>query len=180
MGEIGSSTRRPASVPLPGSTISGGLSLASSRTRWLAWLRWWADLLDSRFRIPGTRIRFGIDPILSLIPGLGDLASPAFTAALLAQVFHQRVPRVVVARMLLNALADAAIGAIPVAGQIGDLFWRANLRNLALLERYADPSRPPERGDYLFVLGVTVALGVIAAVPVLVAIWLALVLWRAL
>jgi hypothetical protein len=54
------------------------------------------------------------------------------------------------------------------------------LRNLALLERYADPSRPPERGDYLFVLGVTVALGVIAAVPVLVAIWLALVLWRAL
>ena len=136
-----------------------------------SWLRRWASLLDSRFRVPGTNIRFGLDPILSLIPGLGDLASPVFTAALLAQVFRQRVPKVVVMRMLLNALIDAAIG---------DIFFRANVRNLALLERHADPSRPPERGDYVFVLGVLVAFGFVVAIPVIVAIWLAARFWQAL
>lgn len=145
-----------------------------------SWLRRWATLLDSRFRIPGTNIRFGLDPILSLVPGLGDLASPVFTVALLAQVFRQRVPKVVVMRMLLNALIDAAIGAIPIAGPLGDIFFRANVRNLALLERHADPTRPPERGDYVFVLGVLVAFGFVVAIPVIVAIWLASLFWQAL
>ncbi len=162
----------------PGSP--GVTGRAANRARLLPWFRWWADLLDSRFRIPGTDIRFGLDPLLSLVPGLGDLASPAFTAALLAQVLYQRIPRVVVLRMLMNALIDAAIGAIPIAGQVGDIFWRANLRNLALLEQYAEPGRPPARGDYLFVLGVTLACGVVVAVPVSVAIWLAIWLWQAL
>jgi ABC-type antimicrobial peptide transport system permease subunit len=153
---------------------------SSSRTRWLPWLRWWATLLDSQFRIPGTNIRFGMDPILSLIPGLGDLASPAFTVALLVQAFQQRIPRVVISRMLLNALIDAAIGAVPVAGQVGDIFWRANLRNLALLERHADPARLPERGDYLFLWSVIAALGVITASLVALGIWLVVLLWRAL
>ena len=152
----------------------------SRRARLLPWLRWWADLLDARFRIPGTNIRFGLDPILSLVPGFGDLASPAFTAALLAQAFYQRIPRAVVAWMLFNALIDAAIGAIPVAGQVGDIFWRANVRNLALLERYADSTERPERGDYWFLWAVIAALGVIATSLVVVAIWLAILAWRAL
>ena len=154
--------------------------MADDRTRWLLWLRWWADLLDSRFRLPGTGIRFGLDPVLSLIPGLGDLASPMFTAALLAQVLNQRVPRIIVLRMLANALVDAVLGAVPVAGTIGDVFFRANLRNLALLERHADRSRPPERGDYLFVIGVAAAFGLVLAIPVVAAIWFAVLLWRAL
>jgi hypothetical protein len=99
---------------------------------------------------------------------------------LLVQAFYQRVPRSVVLRMLGNALADAAIGAIPIAGQVGDIFWRANVRNLALLERYADPARPPDRGDALFVLGVVVAFGALVAIPVFVAVWLAVLLWRVL
>ncbi len=144
-----------------------------------SWIRRWATLLDSRFRIPGTNIRFGIDPILSLIPGLGDLASPVFTAALLAQSFRQRVPKVVILRMLFNALIDAAIGAIPIAGQLGDIFFRSNVRNLALLERHADPARRPERGDYVFVMGVLVAFGFVVALPVILAIWLASRFWQA-
>ena len=81
----------------------------------LHWLRSWAYLLDARFRIPGTSIRFGIDPILAVIPGLGDLASPIFTVALLVQGLHQRVPAVILVRMALNALLDAFIGAVPLA-----------------------------------------------------------------
>jgi hypothetical protein len=138
----------------------------------LSWLRTWAELLDSRFRIPGTDVRFGIDPILSLVPGLGDLASPIFAVLLIVQGVRQRVPRVVLARMAGNALIDALIGAIPVAGTIGDIFWRANTMNLALLERHARPGAPPSRGDYLFVFGIAAAFGLLLAIPFLLAIWL--------
>ena len=144
----------------------------------LRWLRSWADLLDSRFVIPGTKIRFGIDPILSLIPGAGDLASPVFAMLLLGQAVQQRVPRIVMIRILLNAFIDALIGAVPVLGNIGDIFWRANRMNLALLERHARPGLPPSRGDYTFVLVVAVIFGAIIAIPIVIAFWLAIVLWQ--
>lgn len=143
----------------------------------LAWLRRWADLLDSRFVIPGTRIRFGLDPILSLVPGLGDLASPAFTLLLLVHGLSRRVPRVVLVRMVANALLDAAIGAVPVAGNIGDIFFRANTMNLALLERHARPGVPPSRGDYLFVFALAAAFGLLVIIPLVLALWLAIALW---
>jgi hypothetical protein len=144
----------------------------------LPWLRWWADLLDSRFRIPGTTIRFGLDPILSLVPGLGDLASPIFAIVLIVEGVRLHVPKVVMARMALNALIDAAIGAIPVAGNVGDIFWRANNANLSLLERHAHPGKPPTPGDYLFVGAVAVSFGLIVAIPVLLGMWLAWELWK--
>jgi hypothetical protein len=158
---------------------------ASSRSRaragagLLPYLRGWADLLDNRFRVPGTNIRFGLDPILSLVPGLGDLVSPVFAVALLVQGVQQRVPKIILARMLLNALADAAIGIVPIAGTIGDVFWRANSRNLTLLERYARPGERPSRADYAFVWTAAAVFGIVVAVPVVLAIGLFLVLLRA-
>jgi uncharacterized protein DUF4112 len=140
--------------------------------------RWWAELLDNRFRIPGTNIRFGIDPILSLVPGIGDLASPLFTMALLAQAIGWRVPRVVLVRMVMNALIDALIGMVPVAGNIGDIFWRANTANLALLERHAQPGVRPRPGDYAFVWAMTALLGMLLLVPVLLGLWVSLLIWR--
>ena len=145
----------------------------------LSFLRAWADLLDSRFRVPGTNIRFGLDPILSLIPGLGDLASPAFTVMLLFKGLERQVPRIVLARMVLNALIDAAIGIVPIAGNIGDIFWRANTKNLALLERHAGGGHPPQRSDYVFVWTIAIALGLLLVVPVVIAIWLVTIAWRA-
>jgi hypothetical protein len=144
----------------------------------LSWLRWWADLLDARFRVPGTRIRFGIDPLLSLVPGLGDLASPAFAIALLVEGLRQRVPRVILLRMIANALIDAFIGAVPIAGTVGDVFWRANTANLALLEQHARGGRPPSRQDYLLVFGMAALFGMIVIVPVLLAFWLGIMFWR--
>ena len=144
----------------------------------LSWLRWWATLLDSRFRIPGTSIRFGIDPILSLIPGLGELASPAFAVALILQGLRQRVPRVVIVRMIGNALIDACLGAIPIAGTVGDIFWRANTRNLALLEHYARPGRAPSRRDYVFVAAALIVFAAVLLVPVILAVWLFVAVWQ--
>lgn len=144
----------------------------------ISWLRWWASLLDSRFRIPGTNIRFGIDPVLSLIPGVGDLASPVFAVAVLLQGVRQRVPRVVLLRMLGNALIDAFIGAVPIAGTVGDIFWRANLRNLALLERHARRGVAPSRADYVFVWTAAAIFGMLIAIPFFLAIYLFAELWR--
>jgi len=144
----------------------------------LTWLRSWAELLDSKFRIPGTQIRFGIDPILSLIPGLGDLASPVFAVLLIVQGVRQRVPRVVLVRMAVNALVDALIGAVPIAGNVGDIFWRANTMNLALLERHARPGHPPSRGDYFFVFGIAAVFGLALAIPFVLAIVLTALVLR--
>ena len=89
--------------------------------------------------------------IVGLIPGIGDLASPAYTALILVEALRLRVPAVVQARMVLNAAIDMTIGLVPLLGDIADVAWKANLRNLALLERHARPGTPPSPGDYLFV-----------------------------
>lgn len=141
------------------------------RTTALPWLREWAVLLDSRFRIPGTDIRFGLDPLLSLIPGLGDLASPVFTVALLVQGVRQRVPRAVLFRMVGNTIVDVVLGAIPIAGNVADVFWRANVKNLALLERHERPGVPPTRSDEIVALVLAGLLLMAVLLQILVVVW---------
>src|SRR5258707_12013870 len=148
------------------------------RERTLAALRWWADLLDSRFRIPGLDVRFGLDPLFSLIPGLGDLASPIFAVVLIVQGLRQGVPKVVLVRMVLNAFIDAMIGVIPVLGNVGDIFWRANLMNLALLERHARPGARPSAGDYAFVWTIGAVFAALITLPVVLALWLGATLYH--
>jgi hypothetical protein len=137
-------------------------------------LQRYAKALDSQFRIPGTKIRFGLDPIIGLIPGIGDLASPVFAMLLVVEGTRLGIPRIVLLRMVVNALVDAIIGAIPIVGIAGDVFIRANTKNLALLERHAVPGgRAPARGDYWFVW---IALGSLVAGIILIvaaSLWLA-------
>lgn len=135
-------------------------------------LRRWSYLLDSVFRVPGTNIRFGWDPIIGLIPGLGDLSSPVFAVLLLLQARRMRVPRIVQLRMLLNAGLDAMLSFVPVLGNLFDVAWKANARNMALLERHAQPGVAPRRSDVLFVYGVIILLVFVALVPVLLLVWL--------
>lgn len=135
-------------------------------------LRRWAVLLDSAFRIPGTNIRFGLDAIIGLIPGLGDISTPAFASLLLLQAVRMRLPFVVQARMVLNAGIDMLFGLVPLLGDVVDVTWKANLRNLALLERHARPGVPPSRSDYWFVVVCLVALALIAIMPIVLIVWL--------
>src|SRR5258708_17230193 len=94
-------------------------------------LRRWARIFDSAFRVPGTRLTFGLDPILGLIPGLGDLTTSLFAALLLLHGVRMRIPRIVQVRMVINALIDLLVGVIPIAGDLFDFGWKANVRNLA-------------------------------------------------
>ena len=136
-------------------------------------LRRWARLLDSAFRIPGTNIRFGLDAIIGLVPGIGDLSAPAFTVMLLLEGTRRRLPMVIQARMVLNALIDMLLGLFPVVGDLVDIAWKANLKNLALLERHVGrPGLPPTRGDYAFVFVAIALVLFIALVPLVLIAWL--------
>ena len=132
----------------------------------------WAVLLDSRFRVPGTSIRFGLDAIVGLIPGIGDISTPVFAALLLLQAVRMRLPLVVQARMVFNAALDMLMGLVPILGDLADIGWKANLRNLALLERHARPGVLPSQGDYLFVVICVGALALVAITPVVLLAWL--------
>lgn len=135
-------------------------------------LRRWAVLLDSYFRIPGTRIRFGLDAIIGLVPGIGDISTPVFAGLILFQAVRMRLPVVVQARMVLNAAFDMVLGLVPIVGDLADVGWKANLRNLALLERHARPGVPPARSDYVFVAVFLAVLAAIAIAPVALLVWL--------
>jgi hypothetical protein len=135
-------------------------------------LRHVARLLDSAVPVPGTSFRFGLDPILGLVPGLGDIVSPLFTLGIIWQARDLGIPRVVVMRMVINVAADTLVGLVPVVGDLFDFAWKSNNRNLALLEQHAYEERRPSTGDWTFVIISIVLLLVIAAVPFLLLGWL--------
>ncbi len=95
-----------------------------------------ADLMDSRFRIPGTTIRFGLDPVLSLLPVAGSTISYIISAYLVIEMVLAGASGKVAIKMILNILLDAILGAIPFIGVIPDIFYRANNRNFQLLEEH--------------------------------------------
>ena len=137
----------------------------------LAALRRVARLLDSSMQLPGTAFRFGLDPILGLIPGIGDLVSPLFTLGIIWQARDLGVPRVVLMRMIFNVGIDTLVGIIPIAGDLFDFAWKSNDMNMALLERHAYEERHPSTGDWTFVIGAIAVLLVIAAIPFLLLGW---------
>jgi hypothetical protein len=95
-----------------------------------------AKLMDSQFRIPGTGFRFGLDGLIGLIPGAGDLSTFAVSAYMLMIMAKNGASGFVLARMIFNVLLDAAIGTIPVLGDLFDIAFKANLRNLKLMQQH--------------------------------------------
>lgn len=113
-----------------------------------------ARLLDSAVRIPGTRIRFGLDSILGLIPAGGDVVGATLAAWIVLQAARLGAPFVVLVRMTGNLAVDALVGAIPVLGDLFDLGWRGNVRNVALLERHLEAPERTRRRSALALGGV--------------------------
>lgn len=130
--------------PTVAEPLSGPVRDAERTGGHLARVRGLAGLLDSAIRIPGTSFRVGLDPILGLIPGVGDVAAGAMGAYVLLVAAQAGVPRVVLVRMLANLGVDALVGAVPLLGDLFDAGFKANNRNVALLERAL--ARPTETG----------------------------------
>ncbi|WP_411273766.1 DUF4112 domain-containing protein [Daejeonella sp.] len=100
----------------------------------LKWVERVSRLMDEQFRLPGTNFRFGLDPILNLIPVAGDLGGFAVSTVLLLTMAKHGVSRKVLLLMTLNIILDSTIGAIPIIGQIFDFAYKSNSRNIKLLK----------------------------------------------
>lgn len=148
------------------------------RTRRVDLLRRWSRLMDSAYRVPGTAIRFGWDPIVGLIPGIGDAVTAAFAVAVLYHAYRLGVPRVVLARMLLNTMVDLAAGLVPFAGDVADIAWKSNTLNFALLERHERPGAKPSSGDWAVVLAACAVIGSALALVLISAAMMAYTLIR--
>ncbi|MDO8500951.1 MAG: DUF4112 domain-containing protein [Gemmatimonadaceae bacterium] len=121
-----------------------------------------ARALDSAIRIPGTRITFGIDPIVGLLPGVGDLAGAVMSGYIVLASARMGVPPAVIARMILNLGVDTLVGTVPLVGDLFDVGFRANIRNAELLDRHlAEPvaTRRSSRFAVMAAIGGIVLLG---------------------
>jgi hypothetical protein len=99
-------------------------------------LRRMARLLDSAVQIPGTRYRIGIDPIIGLIPGIGDVIGAIFSSFIIFEAARLGAPQSTLVRMMANVAMDTLVGEVPLLGDLFDFGWKSNIRNVALLERH--------------------------------------------
>lgn len=133
--------------------------------------------LDSAFEIPLLKWRFGLDPILGLLPGVGDTITSFMSLYLLAAAMRLGVPRVALMRMTLNIAVDFLLGSLPFVGDAFDLWWKSNQKNFQLLESHLaatpDEQRKQNRKDWVFLLGMIVMLVAILIGSLTVAVFLA-------
>ena len=132
-------------------------------------------LLDDVFCIPGTNIRFGLDPLIGLIPGIGDVITGLASFLIIFAGWQRGLPRVTILRMTTNVAIDTLLGSVPVLGDVFDAAWKSNRMNLKLLQRPATENarRKNTLIDGLFLGALALALLVLAACPFVV-IWLLL------
>ena len=135
--------------------------------------RWIAIIMDNLLRVPGTKFRFGLDPLLGLIPGIGDTTSAVVSALALVQAARRGVPKIMLARMSLNILINETIGIIPGIGDAFSFWFKSNVRNYQILQTHAAGLVKPKRSDWIFVIAVlcvlflVVCLGLVASFIVL-------------
>ncbi len=139
-------------------------------------VRW----LDAAVRIPGTDVTIGLDAVLGFfLPTAGDALTGLGALSLFALAVRHNVPKVVLAKMLINVAVDTLVGTIPILGDLFDVLWRSNKKNLELIERYrAEPGKPATLGDYVVVGLVFVLLLALLALPIVVAVLVISGLWR--
>lgn len=140
-------------------------------------LDWLATLLDSAFQIPGTTWRIGLDPIIGLIPGLGDMISSLFSFLIVFAAWQRNLPKVTIARMVANIAVDTPVGSMPILGDIFDAAWKSNKKNVAILKR-ATAEQAGGAGlkaharDWGALIMLVLAAAAMIALPVWVLIWL--------
>jgi hypothetical protein len=165
------SSKRPEILP-PGATFQPSRLGAGGRFFSNENLDILPHLLDDCFRIPGTRIRFGVDGIVGLIPAIGDVLAGLASCILIFAAWVRGVPYVTLARMAANLALDVVVGAIPFLGDAFDIAWKANRRNYKLLIRHIEHPRRHTWKDWLFLAVLSVILMAIFIVPLLVLAWM--------
>lgn len=123
--------------------------------------RWLALIMDDLLRVPGTKVRFGLDPIIGLLPGIGDVSSAIISAVAFVHAAWRGLPKILLARMAMNILINELVGIIPGVGDAFSFWFKSNVRNYELLRRYSATPAKSRRSDWIFVIGVLALLFVI-------------------
>jgi hypothetical protein len=134
----------PPGMKIPGeSTFEylSGLTAGMTHEQRLSQVQWLARMMDDRFAVPGTRLRFGFDSILGVVPGLGDALTSIISLVIVHHAWQTGASSLTLARMLGNVAADFLVGVIPLFGDIFDFAFKANRRNARLLEEHFKRAR---------------------------------------
>jgi hypothetical protein len=138
-----------------------------------------AKILDTTIRIPGTPFYIGLDPLLGLIPGLGDVLANLIGTFIMVLAARLQVPRIVLARMSLNLLINGIVGAIPVAGDLFSIWFRSHARNAELLRRAANQPYRETQQAWLYVSGIIGGTVMLLLLAITIVMWIVLKLWTA-
>jgi hypothetical protein len=131
-----------------------------------------AALLDDIFRIPGTQIRFGLDALIGWIPGIGDAMASIASFVIVFAAWRRGVQVVTLVRMIANVLLETTLGAIPVAGDVFHIFWKANRRNYLLLIREKEQPGSNTHRDWMFLAIMLFTVIVAVGIPIAILIWI--------
>ena len=123
-------------------------------------LRRISRVLDNAIPVPGTKLRLGLDPILGLLPGGGDMITGGISAYIVVEAARMGIPREVLLKMVGNIVVDSFAGTIPVLGDLFDVGWKPNLKNIELLEKHLQITETT-KSDKLFIIGLILLLTVI-------------------
>jgi hypothetical protein len=129
-------------------------------------------ILDEAFRIPGTQFRFGIDGIIGLVPGLGDVLAGMLSAVIPVAAWIRGVPYITLVRMAANLGIGVLVGTIPLFGDIFDIAWKPNRRNFRLMQRHLGEPRQHTWRDWAFLALLLTGLALVFALPVILVFWL--------
>lgn len=128
--------------------------------------------MDDFIRVPGTKFKFGLDPLLGLLPGLGDTGSALVSAFALIQAARLGVPKILLARMSLNILINEVIGIVPVVGDAFSFWFKSNARNYQIIKNHTAAPGVARRSDWIFVIAVLVVLGAIVLCGLLISLFI--------
>ena len=137
-----------------------------------------AHVLDDWLRIPGTSIRFGVDAIIGLVPGIGDVLGGLASCILLLAAWFRGVPYITLVRMAVNIGIEVLVGSVPLLGDAFDVAWKANRRNYKLLVRHVEQPRHHTWKDWAFLLTLVAAILTVFALPLIVLAWVLVWLLR--
>ncbi|UBF24996.1 DUF4112 domain-containing protein [Kovacikia minuta CCNUW1] len=154
-------------------------SQVHSKSSALQRVRLLSRVLDNAIPIPGTSYRIGLDPLLGLIPGGGDIAGAVASAYIVLESARFGLPRKTLMQMLTNLFTDAVVGVVPFLGDFFDVTWKANSRNVALLEAHLKNPRPQRAADRLFLAFLVIALLLFVAAVAAIATLVVGLIWRA-
>ena len=140
--------------------------------------RWLALIMDEFLRFPGTKIRFGLDPIIGLLPGIGDVSSAIISAVALIHAARYGVPKILLARMAMNILINELVGIIPGLGDAFSFWFKSNVRNYKLFRQYAAAPERSRRGDWIFLVAVLSLLFVIVCTGLIVSLLVLQAMWQ--